>query len=340
MGTSLVDDLLRQYVQCADEEHAESLLGQLVIDHALPGIRKVVRYKLAFQGQAESQDVEDVASDVMVELLARLRGMRNGAGASDIGSFAGYTAVAAYHACHEYLRRKYPNRHRLKTRLRYLLNTGPRFAIWENPPGTWLCGLQKWREQETLPAPADAVGRWRDTLQHLQVGPNATPPGDLLGLVFDRFPGPLEFDELVGIFAHLWGVHDPAPASDNRARDVQSLAADPAYRMELQRWLAELWAQIRELPRAQRVALLMNLRAADNMPALSLLPLTGVAGIRQISEVLEIAPLEFARLWNLLPLDDLALAALLGVTRQQVINLRKSARERLIRRIGGKYRLL
>jgi hypothetical protein len=38
-------------------------------------------------------------------------------------------------------------------------------------------------------------------------------------------------------------------------------------------------------------------------------------------------------------LDDLAVAALLGVTRQQVINLRKSARERLIRRIGGKYRL-
>ena len=83
MGTSLVDDLLRQYVQCADEEHAESLLGQLVVDHALPGIRKVVRYKLAFQGQAESQDVEDVASDVMVELLARLRGMRNGAAASE-----------------------------------------------------------------------------------------------------------------------------------------------------------------------------------------------------------------------------------------------------------------
>ena len=110
--------------------------------------------------------------------------------------------------------------------------------------------------------------------------------------------------------------------------------------MELQRWLTELWAQIRELPRAQRVALLMNLRAGDTMPALSLLPLTGMAGIREIAETLEIAPQEFARLWNLLPLDDLAIAALLGVTRQQVINLRKSARERLIRRIGGKYRLL
>ena len=71
----------------------------------------------------------------------------------DIGSFAGYTAVAAYHACHEYLRRKYPNRHRLKTRLRYLLNTETRFAIWENPPGTWLCGFHKWQEDGTSRRP-------------------------------------------------------------------------------------------------------------------------------------------------------------------------------------------
>jgi DNA-directed RNA polymerase specialized sigma24 family protein len=340
MGTSLIDDLLRQYVECTDEERAESLFGELVIEHALPGIRKVVRYKLAFQGQGESQDVEDVTSDVMVELLARLRCMRNGAASDGIGSFAGYTAVAAYHACHEYLRRKYPNRHRLKTRLRYLLNTEARFAVWENPPGTWLCGFRTWQEGGTIQAPADAVCRWRESLHDLPGGQNAMPPADLLGRVFERFSGPLEFDELVGMFAHLWGVHDPAPASEKRAREIHSTDTDPAYRIELQRWLAELWAQIRELPRAQRVALLMNLRAGDAMPALSLLPLTGVAGIREISEALEIVPLEFARLWNLLPLDDLAVAALLGVTRQQVINLRKSARERLVRRISGKYRLL
>jgi len=83
----------------------------------------------------------------------------------------------------------------------------------------------------------------------------------------------------------------------------------------------------------------MNLRAGDATPALTMLPLTGIASIREIAETLEIATEEFARLWNLLPLDDLAIADLLGITRQQVINLRKSARERLTRRVGGKYRL-
>jgi hypothetical protein len=37
-------------------------------------------------------------------------------------------------------------------------------------------------------------------------------------------------------------------------------------------------------------------------------------------------------LWDQLPLDDLSIAARLGVTRQQVINLRKAARARLARR--------
>jgi hypothetical protein len=42
---------------------------------------------------------------------------------------------------------------------------------------------------------------------------------------------------------------------------------------------------------------------------------------------------ELTEIWNALPLDDVAIAAHLGVTRQQVINLRKSARERLVRRM-------
>jgi len=55
----------------------------------------------------------------MVELIGRLRAIKQPEQLEAIGSFSGYTAVTAYHACNEYLRRKYPNRHRLKNRLRY-----------------------------------------------------------------------------------------------------------------------------------------------------------------------------------------------------------------------------
>ena len=339
MGTTAVDDLLKQYLECSDADHAETLLGELVVEHAQPGIRKVVRYKLGLQGRAESQDIEDVAGDVVLELIGRLRAMRGGSAGEAIGSFAGYTAVAAYHACNEYLRRKYPNRHRLKTRLRYLLNNQKGLAIWENASAEWVCGLAKWQVKGTAPASSAMVGRWRDVLADLPRGESAMPSAELLRRIFARFDGPLEFDELVGIAGYFWAVTDTPPAPEKSAREVQSRQSDPGVQMELKRWLAELWEQIRQLPRAQRVALLLNLRAEDAAPAVTLLPITGVAGIRNIAETLELTEEEFARLWNHLPLEDLAIAELLGVTRQQVINLRKSARERLLRRIGGKYRL-
>jgi hypothetical protein len=46
-------------------------------------------------------------------------------------------------------------------------------------------------------------------------------------------------------------------------------------------------------------------------------------------------PESFAELWNDLPLEDAKIAELLGLTRQQVINARKSGRERLTRRLRG-----
>ena len=86
-----------------------------------------------------------------------------------------------------------------------------------------------------------------------------------------------------------------------------------------------------ELPLRQRVALLLALRDSKVVDYLRL-PLIQIASIRQIAETLSMPAEQFATLWNQLPLEDAAIAELLGVTRQQVINLRKSARERLWRR--------
>jgi hypothetical protein len=97
--------------------------------------------------------------------------------------------------------------------------------------------------------------------------------------------------------------------------------------------LAILWREVRELPRRQRLALLLNFRDAGDQDLISLLPYTRTATIEQIAETLDLPVEEFLELWNKLPLDDVAIAELLGSTRQQVINLRKCARERLERRI-------
>jgi len=334
METNSPDALLRQYAESDDPRQSEALLEALVVNHAQPGIRKIVRHKLAFQGAWESQDTEDVASEVLVELIGRLRAMKEGDAGATIGAFSGYTAVAAYHACNEYLRSKYPNRHRLKTQLRYLLNTEKRFAIWERGIGEWICGLAKWQPTGTAPVSQDALNRWRETLADLPRG-RSGHPADLLARIFERFGAPVEFDELVGIVSHIWGVDDPPAAPETAARELVSGDADPAERMELRLWMKELWEQICDLPEAQRAALLLNLRCGSAGSAAALIPLTGVASVREVAAALGFPPEQFAAIWNRLPLDDLAIAELLGINRQKVINLRKSARERLTRRMGS-----
>ena len=92
--------------------------------------------------------------------------------------------------------------------------------------------------------------------------------------------------------------------------------------------------EICQLPRRQRVALLLNLRNPQGINIITLLPVTSIATFEQIAQTLEIPAGEFETLWADLPLDDLSIATYLGATRQQVINLRKTARERLLRRMS------
>ena len=98
--------------------------------------------------------------------------------------------------------------------------------------------------------------------------------------------------------------------------------------------LGAMWKEICELPLRQRTALLLNLRDDQGASALELFPLAGVAALPGIASALEMPARELAQLWNDLPLEDRRIAERLGITRQQVINLRKCARERLSHRLG------
>ena len=55
----------------------------------------------------------------------------------------------------------------------------------------------------------------------------------------------------------------------------------------------------------------------------------GIASLRAIAAALELSLEELANLWGRLPIDDRTIAERLGCDRQQVINLRMSARKRL-----------
>ena len=342
------DPLLLPFLSAELEAEVEQSLTCLLAEHAEPIVRAVIGNKLRLSrpgadDAGAGDDAEDVRGEALVRLLGRLRDLRADPAAKPIGNFQGYVAVVTYNVCYAYLRKKYPQRRLLKNRVRYLLNNWADFAIWEGDEQEWLCGLAVWRHGPRTTANHEQLQQLCADPQQLAVAGAA--PGsaqqthllNLCGAIFSRLGCPVELDALVNILAELQGIKDqPTSATQREEEDdgehapLPDLRADVATEVEQRLYLRRLWAEICALPQRQRAALLLNLTTAQDS-VISLLPLIGVATIRQIAEALATPAEQFAQLWNELPLDDTAIAARLGLTRQQVINLRKAARERLSR---------
>jgi hypothetical protein len=144
---------------------------------------------------------------------------------------------------------------------------------------------------------------------------------------------PLRLPDLIHAAAALLNVHDRMESTSEIDVADRHSQGDPG--IDQRQTLTRLWDEVTQLPVPQRVALLLNLRDDVGECALSSLPATGVASMRAIAAAIEMPAAKLAEMWKELPLDDLTIAEMLGITRQQVINLRKSARRRLWRRMSG-----
>lgn len=319
-GPGPIDPLLLPFLQEAAEPESRRLLGELIQRQAEPLIRAIARRRLA-----ETPEAEDASGRAAVQLVARLEDLRSadGGGAPTIADFRRYVCTVAHHACDDALRRKYPQRWRLHSRLRYLLSHQPDFALWQTSRGQWLCGLAEWRGQDSgVSAPA----RGRLPAHELRLA----GPFDVLSALFREAAGPLDLDDVVALTGKLWGMKDiPLESREKALADAPSVA----LLLDLRSYLERLWTEIGALPPRQRKALLLGLQDERTPDIINVFPVTGVASVRAIAEALELSVEELAALWPALPLDDRAIASRLGLTRQQVINLRKAARARLGRRM-------
>ncbi|HEX2061797.1 MAG TPA: hypothetical protein VHK90_13745 [Thermoanaerobaculia bacterium] len=298
-------------------ERREQEIAELIETVARPkAIQLIQRY-----GQYQAlrpEDAEDIVATVALRLVARLR-----AGSQDdpILQFDDYVARLTFNAINDHFRRRFPQRARLKNRVRYALTHDPRLALW-HAAGVLVCGLSAWKGNDPAPVPSHlpfgALQRHRDR------------PALALVQLFESGGRPLALETLVDVLAELWHVVEapPAPAV------VTERPAETAF--EWREFLTALWREAVQLRPMQRRALLLNLRDAETTHVLSLLVFTGIATMDEIAAAVDMTRSELDSIWNELPLDDLRIAGMLNITRQQVINLRKSARERLARRLSYK----
>ncbi len=272
--------------------------------------------------------------------MKRLRELRTGGDARPIENLEGYAATVAFSLCAQRHRVRHPERSRLKNRLRYVLSRDPRFALWDVPGEGLLCGLTHWRSAESDPSSRERLAaiardpaRWPPSWSPPSFIDRADP-APLVADVFSRIEGPIGLEELVNLVASVWGLDRIRAKSSGRSPQLAAADSAPEEAIDRKRFAERLWAEIKALPLRQRVALLLNLRDAQGAGMLWIFPAVGVASVRAIAGALELSPEEFASLWERLPIDDQAIAERLGCERQQVINLRMSARKRLSNRLG------
>jgi RNA polymerase sigma factor (sigma-70 family) len=291
-----------------DSEAEERQIAELMTKARAIAERVVRRHREIAAG-----DAEDVVSAATLRVAKRL--LESSEAEEVVHDFENYVTTITFNAVSDHLRLRFPTRTRLKNRLRYLLVHDHRIALWSTRRGM-VCGLAEWHGKP----PVDR-GLAEDIDERIA-------GGDALIAFFRRHGHPVSLDAL---------VERAAAASDMPARllpqESRTPAAPQSSAYETQETLTQLWNELLQLRPMQRKALLFNLRDAEGSHPLDLLVLTGVASTEALASALELTPAKLYEIWRELPYSDLQISAMLGVTRQQVINLRKSARERLARRM-------
>lgn len=322
---SLNDPRLARLILAPDAA-VEEEIERLVIDVAQP-LSRAIAARYTHSGGAIGPDrAADILGTINLRLVAKLRAVRESP-EDAIRDLESYLATLAFNVVNDQFRETFPARARLKKSLRNVLANDPRLAIWTRNDSV-VCGLAEWTgAAAAAPAvPLDPAGAGGALL-------DAGRPAEALLELFRLTGKPVAFREVVVFFARAWNVSD-AHDSTSELQVVEARQAATVDHLAAREYLRAVWAEIRELRPMQRKALLLNLRGADAADVVPLFVLTGITPLDDLAGALEMTPDELADIWNELPFDDLRIAALLGVTRQQVINLRKSARERLYRRLS------
>jgi len=315
----LGDVRLERIAQAHDSELDTAI--ERVLTAMRPVTEKILsRYRHSVMS---AEDVDDITATVHLRLLEKLRSVVRSDDES-IQSLDSYVARLTYNAVNDHMRRRFPERARLKARLRRALMSEPRLAMWSSPRGT-ACGLREWIGMDRI---AESMA------SHTIATPQAhrqEEPGEALLAILATIGKPVLFDDLVGFIADLWNVVESL-AIESQPDEQRSEEPTAIERLIDRDQIERLWREVRQLLPMQRKALLLGLRYGGTMDIVATLTLSGLATFDEVAATLEMSPGELAAIWSSLPLDDLKIAEMLRVTRQQVINLRRSARERLARR--------
>jgi hypothetical protein len=271
------------------------------------------------------EDVEDARASILLRLTQRFSAAEKPA----IENIDHFAAKLAYHGLDDLLRARFAGRARLKRRIRYYLERDSRFALSGSGSAS-ICSLASWPEVR-------GEGAWPHQATATAAMLDLSNPSDALHEIVSAVGRSVRLDELVNAVAELWRIprRDEPPIAETAARSIPDRRPLISAELENREALSNLWREMLLLPQGQRIALLLHARDQERASAIALLIMTGVAEFIEVAEAVGLTPEQLEAAWDELPFDDNRIASILVATRQQVIALRRSARERLARRRAG-----
>ena len=282
------------------------IVESVVVDRAIPVIDTVLRRRCRDWAAGRSM-LDDLRGEAVVRLLRRLR--ETSEEDSPIENLEGYAAGIASRVIDDAIRVSCPEWTRLKHRVRYLVTHDARFTLIANDDRP-IVSLTRTGGVRVRTAAAEQLAN--KVVELLQA------KGDQVAL-----------DDVVSALAESTGISSRMTVWESHVSP-----SDPAEVLESAEELRLLWREIAALPARQRAALLLHARDSGGESVLRLLSAAMLVSRRDAAAALEVSERDVEPLVRQLPLSDSVIAGRLGVTAQQVINLRKAARDRLARRLS------
>src|SRR5450432_2453802 len=108
-----MDQLLLPYLQATDELESQRNLDDLLLLHAAPAVRRIIRTRLGFHVNQRgtnpyNQDAEDLYQEILTRIIQTLQELKTTPSTAGIGHFRLYVARTAENMSIDYLRSKSP----------------------------------------------------------------------------------------------------------------------------------------------------------------------------------------------------------------------------------------
>lgn len=338
--------VLSELMATQDPVAAEVLLVCLVESVIEPAATHFVRgrFRIAVNNNndlALNQDALDIVSEVKVAMISILKRMKSSPDLTQIDSLEGYTVTVARNTYSEYLRKKCPNRFRLRNQIRYIIAKTDGLQMSSDNGAGAFCGMVddfgENGQPELLPIPADrSTSDLQRVLLRLGKDPNRIGLGELVAFILREIGRPIAFDDFVNVIGELRGLKEPAAVELTDDVRQNSNVTDPIGTIDRKAFLRAVLDELADMPLRHRRALLLHFTDDHDDNLLMMFVFDGVASVRELAGLTELPADDFAAMWNRLPLADNEIAELMGLERQQVINLRQSARRSLRSRLSNR----